>query len=64
MGAANDDQHGQRVSVVFTAIGPDDIPAAYRQSHGERFARGMLWGASFVAVLLVCASVGAQYVGG
>jgi hypothetical protein len=64
MRAANDDNHGGRVAVVFTAIGPDDIPAAYRASPGERFARGMLWGASFVAVLLVCASVGAQYVGG
>lgn len=63
MRAANDDSHGRRV-VVFNTIGPDDIPATYRQSPGERFARGMLWGASFVAVLLVCASVGAQYVGG
>lgn len=63
MRAANDDNHGQRVAVVFTAIGPDDIPAAYRASPGERFARGMLWGASFVAVLLVCASVGAHYAG-
>lgn len=64
MRAANDDSHEQRVAVVFKITGPGDIPATYRQGPGERFARGMLWGASFVAVLLVCASVGAHYVGG
>jgi len=67
------------VTVTFSAVcppGPDHgklggcyaepvyrITPGYYESPGYRFARGMLWGVSIVAGVLLCFSVGAGFVG-